>query len=421
MEITEIRINAKNREYRKLKALGLNIKRNEDKSNSFRIVFAKSKKNKEREKEKSSKKEKEREYILRIYILYLFILENILGRNALLFSKRNFLSADVITCKTTKNKSKKSNFLRLLFPLGKSDKILRKAEKRIFKMNKINVLKLPKSSKTLGDAFASQRRIGLCFAKSHSDLDYNSDFSEALSRKKPKRISKNKTTLIQKDMVVPQFYEKLLEEIFKLGSPFVKHRKGSAVYQESIALLQKYFKKYRTNILDPFTLAKEYFSNQDFVYRPKKIGVPTFFKYSDYEKSNIPGVSKVNVSSWYNEFRKGRDHIEKNFMIVRTDPDPQLTNVMVRNWQNFKRVDSISAYEKRAFVIFTSKIKKYAKINKLSIRTILEVINGNIFKSENPMNIDNPMFFNSSYFFTQLLPQILVNSRIVKSKKYLAS
>jgi hypothetical protein len=256
-----------------------------------------------------------------------------------------------------------------------------------------------------------------CFASQNAK-----DFSSLeVIKKKPlpkiKSSYKVKQTTITNESNIPSIHENLLQKLFKLGMPFTKHNKGSKQYQQALDHVKKNFKRYRTEMLDIFNLAKEYFTNVDFVYHPKKISINSFFKYSKEELQNMPHLGKYNVKSWFKEFAKGRNHIEENFMKVKTDQNPELTQVMIEYWKNFKQIDKISAYEKRAFVIFTTKMHNYAKIKQLSVRTIFEAINNSMFKSENPFTLTNPMFFNGEYFWTMVLPKLLINNKIIQKRR----
>jgi hypothetical protein len=327
----------------------------------------------------------------------------------------NFKNDFLLKSTSSKDKKIKKNFF--YFSVFKVLNEILTCSKELKKYrSKFNFERSHLPSASVG-ALPSSRHLD-CFASQRFDKPMLIKDKNPITRKsitsKPKVKAKRKSGLFKYDSY-DFFCRNLLEKICNLGYPFTKHHQNSKIYKETLALLKKHYKKDRANLFEIFSLAKEYFTNPDFIYHPKQLKVIQFFKYSPIEIARIPTVSKLNVVSWYSEFSKGRDYIEAKFMKVQKDKYPELTKVFTKYWLNFSNKDEPASFERRHLIMFCEKIVNYAKIKKISARTIFDVINRQLFKSESPLQITSPTFFNSKYFIETQLPKLLIDSGVLKA------
>lgn len=228
--------------------------------------------------------------------------------------------------------------------------------------------------------------------------------------------SKRKT---KKTIISPKnkIYEKIFDEINSLGKPFYKHKKdlNNKIYQQSLELIAKHFRKHRINIIDIFKLGQEYFLNPDFSFKPEegKISIPDFFEYRPEKIQFAPYLLKF-TKSWFNEFSKGREHIEKHFMKKPKNKYVELTQDLTKIWE--KETNSIcSGFDIRQIIIFTDKMVKFAKLNNLNARTIFKCVEEYLGRNSN--RITNSKFLNSDFFLSDALPKEMVKIGVVKSTR----
>lgn len=223
-----------------------------------------------------------------------------------------------------------------------------------------------------------------------------------LMKRRKKKPSKNKNSL-------DQVTEKILAEIMKLHW-FVTHRKSSKSYKKSFDLVQKHYRRYRSSLVDIFILGNNYFSNQRFAYRPmKKITVHEFFRYHNETIGRSKYLQTIGVKSWFREFAKGQDHIEKYFVKRRKDLHPRLTKELEKIWLEFKKSSDIKPHEQDNLVRFVEKCFAFRDANQpriKSAREILSILKDNILSDQNT-HVKNTNYLLTDYFWRNTIPDAL--------------
>lgn len=229
-------------------------------------------------------------------------------------------------------------------------------------------------------------------------------------------IKKNVQTEIKhlsKKNINDLIYERIFDDICKLGNPFYKHKKGKTkIYLKSIFFIKKYHKKYRGNLLDIFKLGQEYFNSSGFIFKPEggKISIPDFFEYDIQTLTYSPYLSKY-TKSWFNEFAKGREHIENKFVRKTKEYNQELTNLFIDIWEQSKQ-QKITGFDKKHAIIFVNKTIIFARNNSLSVRTIFDVVKNEL---SNNNNIQNTKYLTSDYFLNNAIPKGLIKIGVFKN------
>ena len=216
-------------------------------------------------------------------------------------------------------------------------------------------------------------------------------------------------------------YEKIFNQLNQIGFPFKKHNKfkgdeKTKVYANSLVHIDNYYKRYRNEIINVFKLGQEYFCNPRFIYKPQqKISIPDFFQYSQTSLRFMPHLNKYGVKSWFNEFAKGRDYIESKFCKEIKNEHPKLTSIFIDIWEKYKN-DKITKFDFQYVIMFTSIAYTFAKCNNISTRTIFDLVESYLNINSNSY-IKTASYLTTDYFWSQLIPQLLVEKGIFKSTR----
>ena len=234
------------------------------------------------------------------------------------------------------------------------------------------------------------------------------------------QIKKNNKTSLPKNDNEPldRIYEKIIFEINSLGKPFTKMNiksKDTKIYKRTLRYVKKYYKKYRYEMVDIFRLGYKYFKDPYFIYRPKEITLSDFFRYRNVVLQYSPGLSNL-TKSWFKEFAKGENHIKNKFLRKAKDNHPDLTNEFINIWQETKRTE-LTIFDINSIIIFVSKSYIFAQKNRLSTRTIFDVVKMWLIDDKQSGFISGPRYLTTEYFWTKQIQQILLNANIFKSRR----
>lgn len=241
-----------------------------------------------------------------------------------------------------------------------------------------------------------------------------------LEKNLKKQDKTNKTENFQNNTSLNRIYEKIFDKINSLGYPFKKHYKYKKIkeptlaYKKSLKQIEKYYKKHRSHIIEVFKLAQEYFNNPRFVYKPEQtINIYDFFRYSKDTLQFMPHLQKY-TKSWFEEFAKGRNHIEENFINEIKDDHKLITQRFIDIWEDYKG-ENISKYNHKFCIIYTKYLWQFCKLNKISTSTINDIIKK--FLKNKDFSIDSTKFFTTDYFWNNKLPNLLIEYGIYKNKR----
>ena len=232
-----------------------------------------------------------------------------------------------------------------------------------------------------------------------------------------KRIEKLKSSIEPKENLLFQVakpfdvIDQIIEDIGKLGKPFVRHKPGTKIYDSVFKKTTLFYRKYGKKFVDPFLLAQEYFNNPKFVYHPGSISIADFIRFSPNILSRSHYTKRFSVrygvNSLFNEFLKGKDHIDANFLVVKVaKQDIVLVNELKDIWNRFKpkleEKDSLSISQ------FIANCSRFSEENQnVSIRNIFYVLEESIL-SKPRYNIQSPQHLNSKLFWKVFLPREIV-------------
>lgn len=216
--------------------------------------------------------------------------------------------------------------------------------------------------------------------------------------------------------------EDLIEEIAKLGLPFYQHKKGSKVYYDSAKRLSSAYKKHRSEVFAVFKLGHEYFNNPNFLFRPNKISIEQFMRFT---RKNIQRFiyaksfsEKYKVKSLFEEFLKGRRYIEANYFRIKTSEveESLLADLLEICYRHKLEVDDSQIYILSKFII---NCKRFSEKNKnVHIRNIFYLLDKDIF-SNRRYNVSKIEYLNSNLFWGKILPKSIVNYGLLDSELYI--
>ena len=209
--------------------------------------------------------------------------------------------------------------------------------------------------------------------------------------------------------------EDLMEKIAALGLPFSKHQKDSGIYIKSYKRLRRKYAKHREQVLIAFKLAHEFFNNKDFIFKPQKISISEFIRFtSAYLRYNIYAKKfseNYKIVSLFDEFLKGRRYIEDNYLrrkIPRVDGELLDRLIKIWNCRNGEVEENQLIYFKKFIAIAESFCKLNSKVN---IRSILIILENNIL----PKNKFHAPMLSSPIFWEEILPKTLVRIGIYRN------
>lgn len=249
-----------------------------------------------------------------------------------------------------------------------------------------------------------------------------------LSEKKKTRIKKLNKLAVSDDNVLfktkdnLEVIEDLMEEIAKLGLPFYRHQKSSKVYYDSAKRLLSAYKKYRSEVFVAFKLGYEFLNNPYFVFRPAKISVDQFLRFTTkntqrylYAKSFS---EKYKIKSLFKEFLKGRKYIEINYLKIKMlEVEGNLLVELVKICDRHKlEVNDSQIYLLSKFITICQRFSE--KNKNINIRNIFYLLDNDIL-SNRRYNISRIEFLNSESFWWEVLPKSIVSYGLLASELYI--
>ena len=243
------------------------------------------------------------------------------------------------------------------------------------------------------------------------------DFSQNIVNQRVEAKQKARRAKAKKKHSAPPpdalpIHEDILKSIGSLGRPFINHRKGSATYNRALDGVKKKYHRWRNEVVEIARLAQQYFNHPDFCYHPPKniINVGEFMRYEDDEIRYRHALLRLGVKSWFDEFAKGRDHIEKKFMRVPTDENPELTRIFSNMWVRATGTIEPTQHERRTIIQIIKDFKNYVTMYSRigDVRSLFMILDAHVLGEnvdKKPYSIN---YFTSPNFYSSWLPKILI-------------